>query len=478
MSVTYSQAVRKQAKKGKTVTENGMVTRKSSKNDIVDFFFQVGGLRGRDPIPSFAEAFDADQDLALRVAQWARDIRGGAGERETFRKILVWLEETHAEVLLETKLLENVAEIGRWDDLLVLGKDFQVKGKVLSLIAKALLEDKNGLCAKWMPRRGHWFNTIAENLGLSLRQYRKLLVGLTKVVETQMCSKEWGAINYSHVPSVAMHRYGKAFGRNDGNRFTQFKQSVEKGEVKINSSTLYPHNVVHGIRNQTLDKQLAQLQWDALPNYVGSANILAMADVSGSMCGHTVDKSGLDAMSISIALAMYTATKNTGDFKNLFLTFSGEPEFVTIKWNQGIDKIVDKVMRSPWGMNTDINKAIQMIVDVGVKNKVPAAEMPKMLLILSDMQFDQCGNYSANKLIEKRYKDAGYEVPRIVFWNLAQRSDNGVPVKFNKEGVALVSGFSPSILNSLLSGSVEEIEKFTPEYIMMETIMIDRYNVQ
>ena len=132
------------------------------------------------------------------------------------------------------------------------------------------------------------------------------------------------------------------------------------------------------------------------------------------------------------------------------------------------------MVRSKWEMNTNLNKAFEKILEVAVSNGVPQSEMPAMLLILSDMQFDQCARYddSAMEMIERKYADAGYVVPQVVFWNI--NSNDNVPVKADKSGAALVSGFSPSIMKALLAADLEE---FTPTGIMMKTIMNPRYDI-
>jgi len=214
-------------------------------------------------------------------------------------------------------------------------------------------------------------------------------------------------------------------------------------------------------------------QWDALPNYVGDANILPLVDVSGSMtcpAGRYNSKSGTTCLDVAVSLGLYLADKNTGKFKDTFLTFSANPELLHLKGN--IVQKIEQMVGSNWTMNTDLHKAIHKILGVAVAGDVPQSEMPKILLILSDMQFDSCATYddSGIEMIERKYAESGYEVPKIVFWNL--NSNDNVPVKFDKNGTALVSGFSPSILKAVLAGGMEE---FTPEAIMMKAVMNERY---
>jgi hypothetical protein len=460
-------------------TANGMRALKSSASKNVDLFFAVGGSRGKDIVPAFTGAFVENREIALRVAQWARDARGGAGERKIFRDILVQLEKTDTDAA--KALLAKVPEIGRWDDLLVF-ETIDLKTEAYALIAEALASG-NGLCAKWMPRKGAVAAELRSALGMSPKQYRKTLVNLTKVVETQMCSKDWDNINFNHVPSLAASRYKKAFTRNTP-KFAEYVAKLVKGDptVKVNAGAVYPYDVLKGVINPygrptlgktELDHVVAQ--WNALPNYVGDANILPLVDVSGSMtcrAGGSSSKSEVTCLDVAVSLGLYLADKNVGKFKDTFLTFSSNPQLVTLRGNV-VEKAAQMV-KSEWQMGTNLHAAFNKILDVAVKNGVPQSEMPEMLLILSDMQFNCCSNYddTAIQMIERKYAEAGYTVPQVVFWNL-NASDN-VPVKADKSGAALVSGFSPSLLVSLLSANLNE---FTPEGIMRRTVMIPRYDI-
>lgn len=460
-------------------TENGMKARKSTANAVVDLFYNIGASRGKNIVPAFTAAFVENKELALRTALWARDVRGGSGERELFRNILRHLENT--DVKSAVLLMAKVPELGRWDDLLVFKGDF-LKQMAFEMIKNAL-EANNGLCAKWMPRQGETAAEMRKYFGWSPKFYRKRLVELTKVVETQMCAKQWDEINFSHVPSLAASRYKKAFNRNTL-MYATYVESLVKGDdpkVKVNAGAVYPYDVLKGriggyMKFDKTELDLVQKQWEALPNFVGDANILPLVDVSGSMscpAGGHGSKSGLTCMEVAVSLGLYLADKNTGKFKDTFLTFSNKPELLNLKGN--INQKIDQMVKSNWAMNTDMIAAFKKILDVAVKGNVPQEEMPAMLLILSDMQFDQCVEYDDNALqaIERNYRNAGYEMPKVVFWNL-NASYGNAPVKFNETGTALVSGFSPAIVKPLLSC---DMDSFTPEAIMLKTIMDDRYAV-
>jgi hypothetical protein len=460
-------------------TENGMLARKSTANALVDLFFKAGASRGKNITREFTAALVEDQDLALRLALWLRDARGGAGERELFRQIMVQLENTRPD--LAAKLLAKVPEVGRWDDLFVF-KTQPLKAQAYTMLGDAL-RAKNGLAAKWTPRKGETAREIREFFGMSPKFYRKSLVEMTKVVEQSMCAKEWDEINFSHVPSVAHARYKKAFGRNTS-KYAEYVTALVKGDdpkVKVNAGAVFPYDVLKGVigsyRNKFSANELVvvQKQWEAMENFIGDANVLPLVDVSGSMscrAGGADSKSVTTCMDVAISLGLYVADKNKGKFKDTFLTFSGEPELLHLKGN-----IVEKCQQmssSNWGMNTDLVKAMDKILSVAKSGQVPQEEMPEMLLIMSDMQFDQCARFddTAMKMMSRKFEDAGYELPKIVFWNL--NAKDNVPVKYDTRGVALVSGFSPAIMVAVLGGDTEQ---FTPEAIMLKALMNPRYDL-
>ena len=460
-------------------TANGMKARKSTANAVVDLFYNAGASRGKNIVPAFAAAMAENRELALRVAAWLRDVRGGAGERESFRSIMRYLEKNDVEAA--KALLTKVPELGRWDDIFVFESDV-MKSAAFTMLGDAL-RAKNGLAAKWTPRQGKLAAEIRQYFGMSPKFYRKSLVEMTKVVETNMCAKDWDSINFSHVPSVAASRYKKAFNRNTPS-YAAYVASLVKGdnpEVKVNAGAVFPYDVLKGriggyMKFDKTELDLVQKQWEALPNFVGDANILPLVDVSGSMscpAGGYGSKSGVTCMEVAVSLGLYLADKNEGKFKDTFLTFSDKPELLNLKGN--INQKIDQMVKSDWGMSTNLHKAFAKILDVAVKGGVPQEEMPAMVLILSDMQFNQCVKHddSAMQMIARKYTEAGYTLPKVVFWNL-NASYGNAPVKFDTSGTALVSGFSPAIVKPLLSG---DLETFTPESVMLKTIMDDRYKV-
>lgn len=473
---TFVSAVQNQSAR----TTNGMRARKSTANACVDLFFKIGASRGKDITKDFVAAYAENPEIALRIAQWVRDVRGGAGEREIFRQILAYLDKHNPADA--ARLLLKVPEIGRWDDIFVV-KSKENRYKAFEMLGNALRE-KNGLAAKWTPRKGELAVEIRNFFGMSPKFYRKSLVELTKVVEQDMCAKEWDKINFSHVPSLAHARYKKAFFRNT-QEYAKYVAELVKDpkdrtvQVKINAGAVYPYDVLKGTINlygsnnyNKTELDALQAQWDAMENFIGDANVLPLVDVSGSMTCPAGKNSKVTCLDVAVSLGLYCADKNTGKFKDTFLTFSSSPELLHLKGN--IVQKVHQMAKSNWGMSTDLVKAMDKILKTAKDGNVPQEEMPEMLLIMSDMQFNQCARFddSAMKMIARKFEAAGYELPKIVFWNL--NAHDNVPVKYDTSGVALISGFSPQIMVSVLGG---DTEKFTPEAIMMKAIMVDRYNL-
>lgn len=477
--MSFKNAVLNHINEAPARTANGMKARKTSASAVLDFFGKAGSSRGTALVKEFTAALTDNEDLAVRALLWTRDIRSGAGERKQFRDLLVALESANPD--LAGRIMHKVPFLGRWDDLFVYADPLN-RRKALEMYADAL-RNGDGLAAKWAPREKSTKSVVAfelrKTLGLSPRDYRKMLAGLTKVVESQMCAKDWNEINFSHVPSLASARYQKAFGRNAGEAYSAYLRELQKPEaernlkVKINASAVYPYDVVKSVVKG--NAAVANEQWKALPNYVGDARIMPMVDVSGSMGSIRYTHTGtVQPIDVAISLGLYLSEKNTSDFKDMFLTFSGKPKLEVLKGT--LSQRVAQLEKAHWDMNTNLHAAFEEILRVAVKGKVPQADMPEMLLILSDMQFDSCTRFddSAQEMIKRKYAEAGYEVPKIVFWNLSPYGNGNTPVRFDDKGVCHVSGFSPAIMKSVLS--VKELEDFTPFSIMVKTLMSDRYD--
>lgn len=463
-----------------TVTENGMVTNSSSLSGLLDLFFVIGAVRpqmkteeGRDRLISkFEAAHSEDPHLTRKLMFWARDVREGAGEREAFRTLLQYSCEIYPQEVIPN--LHLIAEFGRWDDIFVTFGT-EVEDHAIALII-AELKKGNGLLAKWMPRTGGKVspdkkfiaNRIRKEMKMEPKEFRKMIVGLTNVVETPMCAKEYDKINYAQVPSVAMARYTNAFKKNDNEGFGNYLKSLAKGETKVNAGAIYPYDVLKTL--QRGEQNLAIEQWKALPNFLeGSVErVLPVCDVSGSM-GFIVSGS-TTAMDVCISLGLYISERNEGPFKDAFVTFSERPELQYLKGD--LRSRFNQLQNADWGMSTNLEATFNMILNQAVKHNVSEDEMPTTILIMSDMEFNQASriNDRAIDMIREKYEQAGYTMPKIVFWNLQSRRDN-FPVQMGDNGTALISGFSPSILKSVLAGKV-----MNPVSIMLDTINSPRYS--
>jgi hypothetical protein len=458
-------------------TENGMVTNSTSLNNCVDLFFQIGAMRGQDKtrlINAFTKAFGENPLTAMRLLFWARDIRGGAGERQIFKDIMTYLANNRSEVM--RKNIALIPEFGRWDDVLVLFGT-PLEKDALALISNGIVE-KNGLVFKWMPRPNvasreakKQANILRKYLGLEPKAYRKLLVENSRTVEQLMCSKNWSAIEYSKLPSKAMSNLMKAFSKNDLTRFQEYLTSLEKGEVKINAGAIFPYDVIKNMLSG--NDSGANSQWNALPNYMSETEerILPLVDVSGSMNQSVGDNPNLNVMTVAISLGLYLSERNIGPFKDAFVTFHENPQLITVAGS--LSERYNQMKRSPWGGNTDLSACFNLILNKAVQGNVPASEMPTMFIIFSDMEFDAADsdwNHTAQEMIESKFAQAGYKTPKIVYWDLASRGDKNKPVKFDKGGSCLVSGFSPSLLKSMLGG-----EDITPISMMSKVIDSERY---
>lgn len=455
-----------------TLTDNGMVTNPTSLNKCVDLFFSIGSMRGKSKdkvVNLFNEAYNENPLVASKILFWVRDVRGGAGERDVFRNVISFLTTNSPQTV--RKNIGLIPEFGRWDDVLVL-LGTELEDDMFSLI-KTALSNGDGLCAKWMPRKGVVANKLRKLFRTTPKQYRKMLVELTNVVESKMCDGDWESIEYSKLPSLASSRYQKSFNKNDNERYNEYKKSLQDGTAKVNAGAVYPYDIIKSM-NYGGDNIVSEKQWESLPNWMeGSVErILPVVDVSGSMGVEVGGNPNLSCMDVAISLGMYISERNEGSFKDAFITFSNNPQLQYLTGS--LLSRLTQLRRADWGMSTDLEAVFNLILNQAKMNNVPEDNMPTKILILSDMQFNQAtrrDSLGAQSMIEAMYEEAGYTKPDIIYWNLNAKGGN-FPVEFDKNGTALVSGFSPSILKSLLGG-----KNMTPESIMMDTVNDDRYSV-
>lgn len=454
-----------------TTTENGMATYTTSYSKCLDLFFLCGASRNKSDdeiIRIFSEAYNENSEIASLIFAYNRDVRGGNGERRFSRIIMKYLANNNAKINWS-----YLTELGRWDDLFSLFNTPSEK-EALSIIASKWWSNTDmTLFAKWMPRKGKIAGKIRAYLKLDPKTYRKTLVNWTNVIETSICQNRIQDINYSHVPSKANTKYSHLFLRKDDKRRRLFLSNALSGKEKINSSVAYPYEIVRMLNVEfngnrkpfTCDEnQAAFAMWDQLPNYMDNTSnirILPMCDFSGSM-------NGLPLM-ISMSLGMYISERNEGAFKNAFLTFSSKPKLQYFSSNATIaDRIRQMILCNE--QSTNLEAAFKLILDNAKSVNVQKSDMPTHILIISDMEFDRASNYrhTAMEMIKNEYMESGYDMPNIIFWNVNSRTNN-IPIRFNTNGVGLISGASPSILKAVLSGEVEPLQ------IMKRAIVKERY---
>jgi len=451
----------------------------------VDLFFKaVRGLSGQR-LAEYLEAAWSENPLdTLRIIFQTRDCRGGKGERLLFRNMLEWLSKNHPDAIKYN--LHLVPLYGRWDDVFFLpgGSDF---------LARQLLKDKASLdkdgaeshislAAKWAPTERHALDKkyqlvsrVVKSLGLmddpaqgitsGRTVYRKhYLTPLRKhlrVVERAMCAKEWETIDYSKVPSKAMKNYKKAFQKHDEQRFGKWQTALQRDDkktedgeiVKVNAKQLFPHELVkeyYSNPGKAFDA-VTEEQWKVLEKDLKDAGTfehsVCLCDVSGSMEG--------EPMLVSIALGVLLSSVTAPPFQGQVITFETNPQFHHVQ-GKTLKEKVQSLRGMSWGGSTQLQAAFDLILQRAVQFKVSAENMPKRLYIFSDMQFDAacgCNNHTNFETITAKYRKAGYDRPEVVFWNLRDTTSKEVPVTANENGVALLSGFSPSLLKSLLDGA-------------------------
>jgi hypothetical protein len=482
---TYLDSLQKNATKtGRT--ENGAVTHSTTSNEVLNFFALAGAMRGNiDKARTlFRKAYQEDKQLAVRVLFYLRDVRGGQGERQLFREL--FRDLTRMDLAVAEKVLAFIPVYGRWDDLISVYGFGGLQEAAKNLIAEQLnadrialaRDDSVSLLAKWLPSENAssvnsrvQARQIASDLGLSNRDYRKKVVALRKkigLLEQSMSKNEWDAIQYGKIPSQAGRKHAKAFRRHDNDRFDAFMNRVVSGEETLNAGTLFTYEVVDIVRKG--DNLAADAFWKSLPDYTNGNNALVVADTSGSMgsLGYRYGV-GPQPIDVSVSLALYFAERNTGAFKNYFLTFSSQPELVKVVGATLTEKL-QNISTANWSMNTDIQAVFNLLLKSAKNADATAEDMPKVIYIISDMQFDRSTHNSGLTAFEnakQQYEAAGFTLPHIVFWNVSAR-DTNVPVTKNEGNVTLVSGLSQSTFRYVVEGK-------TPLQSMLDILNGERY---
>ena len=498
----FASMLKNESNTRKTFTENGAVAYATSGKYLLDFNFKLSQYRNmsvEDIKANFTSVYFEDPLIATKFVFYVGDVRGGLGERKVFNACIEWLADNKPEVALA--IIKFIPEYTRWDNLIKLIYNANVNKEVLNIIKSQLRSDlismkKNksvSLCAKWMPsinasskQTRRLAQNICNELGASPKDYRKMLSKLRAyidIVERKMSANNWSEINYAEVPSQANLKYNSAFLRQDESRRRAYLASLEKGETKINASVAQPHEIVSkytsgcwgGVNNY--DIALEEM-WKALPD-ICIENSLVVRDGSGSMYSKT-GNGKTSCLDVSTALAIYCSEHNSKEWEDKFITFSANPKFIDLSRCKTLRDKIKKCMDEDDCSNTNIEATMRLVLQTAIKNHCSQADMPKNIIIISDMQFDSRTGYWGRGMnwdetlfesISKEYEKYGYKLPKICFWNVCSRNFDTIPMQKNELGLILCSGFSTTNMKMFMSG------KINPYEILLEQINDKRYDV-
>ena len=503
----FETALKKTLNKENVLTENGAVGYKTSGSPLVDFNFKMSSYRSKELseiMSDFADAFNYDPVNAVKLLFFAGDVRQGMGERRVFKAGLAWLAKFHKDYC--DAVIPLIAEYGRWDyvvDMLGTGCDKKAWSVIQSQFDSDMEHLGKGepvsLLAKWLPsvnasnkESNLLGKRIAKRMMIKERMYRKMLSNLRRridVVEKKMSAGNWSEINYNGVPSKANILYRNAFLKHDECRRKEYLDALTQndGTAKINSSVAFPHDIVSSYENLGNIDPALEAMWKALPDYTNGqgGNVICMVDGSGSM-GTCIGRTSVSAHAVARSLGIYFSERLGGAFKDKYITFSRNPKLVKLSKCNSLYEKIEECRRHDECENTDIEKAFDLILRSAIDNSLKQEQIPGTVLVMSDMEFDSScylrtpnswysddvrfasGEKTLFEEMAEKYKRHGYRLPRLVFWNINSRSC-AVPIQENELGVALVSGFSPSIASMVLSG------KFTPEEVLMDKLNSERY---
>ena len=482
-----------------TLTENGGITHKTTNSDLLDMFAMGAAMRNRsdaDVILMFKKAFAENAELAMKMLFYIRDVRGGQGERRFFRTVVHWAATEKSTRESIRKNIEFFPEFGRWDDLYAL-EGTPLMSDALALIKRQLALDVEcktpSLLAKWLKSENassaetaRLANITRQYLGMSHKQYRKTLSILRariNVLEVLMSANRWDEIEFDNIPSKAGLIYKNAFARRDIIK-AKYEQFAKSDTTKVNAGTLYPYEVVEKaidlmrpnywgnthVAMDNVDRLMINKYWDNLTDYLNGAKLdaLCMIDTSGSMSGTPIN--------VATALGMYCAERNQGPWHNHYISFSSRPQLIETAGVDFCDKVY-RIVRTNLCENTNIEAAFDMVLNTALRT---GAALPEYMIVISDMEFDSAtGNYwhrngcmcTANaetvmETIERKFNSHGLRMPKLIYWNVDARQAN-IPMIGNHY-VSYVSGFSPSIFKSILTGK-------TGWDLMLEAIDTERY---
>lgn len=518
-----------------TVTENNALAYKSTQNPFLDLFFQLVRTTTPEQIKTMVDKIKingkfsyngidySNSDFFNRMIFYTRNIRGGVGERDIAYYMFMIIASDTSNRDSISKLLPHFSHFGFWKDYMNLIKIIKedtmfgindeyksvLINKIITLCCYQLMDDLSkisstdddkipsiSLAAKWMPSDRDSFDKkyhildkmafkMASIMGWDVKEntktyyirgmFRKQVISplrkTIKLVESQMCMKEWSNIDYEKVPSKAMTKYTKAFNKNDKERFEEYKAGLSSGEKKVNFEAVYPHEILKDYFSYgTVINEVAEAQMDGWYNKLKDmgkfGKAVSVVDVSGSMNG--------EPMIVAISLGMLISSVADEPFNNTVITFSESPSFYNLtgkSWHSRLNEL----SKAPWGMNTNFSKVFNLILDRALITNLKQDDMPERIYVFSDMQFDEAdsGYHTHYESIKKKYENAGYALPQLVFWNLRSSSTNpNYPANLLNTNVALLSGFSPSIIKAVLN-----VSDLSPMAVMINAIMDPAYDI-
>ena len=500
-----------------TLTENGGVTHVTTKSNLLDMFAMGAAMRKRsdeDVILMFRKAFNENPTYALKCLFYIRDARGGQGERRFFRVVMKDLATYNTEAARRN--LKHIPLYGRWDDLYVF-VGTPLEADAFTIMKEQLALDVQcktpSLLAKWLKSE----NTSSANskrlanktriaFGMTHKQYRKTLSILRariNVLERLMSAGRWDEIEFDKIPSRAGMIYKNAFARHDleraKNENVQTYADFAKDTTKtVNAKVLYPYECVaeavkvagmsgYGYsfgRTQTANTEtnraIVNKYWDNLADYFNGAsfNGLAVVDTSASMRGSDASA----PINVAISLGMYCAEKAKGPFAGHYVSFSSRPQLITVEGVDFVDK-VKRIYQTNLCENTNIVATFDMLLETAIRNHCTQDDLPQNIIVISDMEFDaanRSGYGWDNRLtknnaetvmegIAAKWAAHGYTLPKMIYWNVDARQNN-IPQDFGNGRVSYVSGMSPSIFSTIMTGK-------TGYDLMMEKLNSERYAV-
>ena len=498
----YLKALRNEANLKRTL--NGAVTHATTGEANLDLFSVAGGMRYRKPMDQIHlmdRAYIENPELAMKLLFYIRDIRGGMGERRTFRSLLRHVAQAWPESAI--KNVRHIPEYGRFDDLFCL-MGTRAEKEVIRVVKEQLeadlaaLERRNGgdmdahisLLAKWMPssntsseKTRRCAQKLMQYLEMDPKTYRKTLSRLraaTSVTERKLSAGKVARTTYRAVPGGAMLKYRNAFLKKDRERYLRYLDDVTGKRDTIHSKTLFPYEIIRPIigddcwepiRMSSDDLQLKVLEalWKALPSADDTPNALCVVDTSGSMYWKMHPEAVTPAL-ISQALGLYYAERCVGAFHNCFITFESTPHLMEVKGNNLADKL-RYIQSAPWGGSTNLEAVFDLILRTAVSRGIPQEEMPSVLYIISDMEFNAAFRNPGMTLFDnacESFRYSGYELPAIVFINVNSWQMQA-PVKAHTKGAALASGAGVSTFQHKFDGNV------TPMSHMLRVLNGARY---